>query len=178
MEAGTQKKHDMAERTQRRRKPTAGRPHMPGYGIDEEDRKGLLTWSWAASRLSKTQNYFLATTRSDGRPHVMPLWGIWMNDSFYFSTGGKSVKAQNLAANPNCVLCPGGADEAVILEGKATRVRDKKILKKFATVYLKKYKFDPSEMNEPVFSIRPRTVFGQIEKTFVKTATRWSFPFP
>jgi nitroimidazol reductase NimA-like FMN-containing flavoprotein (pyridoxamine 5'-phosphate oxidase superfamily) len=155
-------------------KPKASRPHMPGY-IDEKDRKGLLPWNWAVRRLSKTQNYFLATTRSDGRPHVMPIWGIWMNDRFYFSTGGKSVKARNLAGNPNCVLCPSGAEQAVILEGKATKVRDKKILKKFATLYLKKYKFDPSEMNEPVFSIHPRTAFGQIEKTFVKTATRWSF---
>jgi hypothetical protein len=30
-------------------------------------------------------------------------------------------------------------------------------------------------MNEPFFSIRPQVVFGQIEKTFVKTATRWTF---
>ena len=147
---------------------------MPGY-IDGKDRKGLLPWSWAEHRLSKTQNYFLATTRSDGHPHVMPIWGIWMNDRFYFSTGRKSVKARNLAGNANCVLCPDRVDEAVILEGKATRVRDRKILKEFATAYIKKYKFDPSEMNEPVFSIHPRTAFGQIEKTFVKTATRWSF---
>jgi hypothetical protein len=30
-------------------------------------------------------------------------------------------------------------------------------------------------MNEPIFVVRPRVAFGQIEKTFVKTATRWKF---
>ena len=105
----------------------------------------------------------------------MPLWGVWMGGHFYFSTGKNSVKARNLDNNPNCVLCPGGADEAVMLEGVARKVADSKILKKVSKVYFEKYKFDPSEMNEPIFVIRPRVAFGQIEKTFGKTATRWTF---
>jgi hypothetical protein len=98
-----------------------------------------------------------------------------MDARFYFSTGKNSIKAGNLAANPNCVLCPSGADEAVIVEGVAEKLADKKKLAKFARIYFKKYKWDVSEMNEPVFVIRPRTVFGQIEKTFTQTATRWIF---
>ena len=164
----------MVARTQRRKTPKADRPDNPGYGI-EETGKGLLSWRWAERRLSQTQNYFLATMRSDGRPHVMPIWGVWVKGRFYFSTGKKSVKARNLAKNANCVLCPGGADEAVILEGRASQLRDKKTLKEFADAYVKKYKFDPSTMNEPIFVIRPKLAFGQIEKTFPKTATRWSF---
>src|SRR5262245_8693630 len=97
---------------QRSKKPTASRPQMPDYGINE-NRKGLLPWKWAEGVLSKTKNYFLTTVRSDGRPHVMPIWGVWIKDSFHFSTGKNSVKAHNLETNPNCVLCPGGADEAV-----------------------------------------------------------------
>jgi len=159
---------------QRSNEPTAGRPHLPGYGISK-NRKDLLPWKWAEDVLSKTQNYFLATTRSDGRPHVMPIWGVWADGTFYFSTGKKSVKARNLANNPNCVLCAGSADEAVVLEGIVRKVDEKKTAQRVATVYLKKYKFDLSTMNEPVFVVRPRVVFGQIEKTFVKTATRWTF---
>jgi general stress protein 26 len=164
----------MVEQTKSRNIPTAHRPHMPGYGIEEKPR-GLLSWRWAEQRLSKTQNYFLATVRSDGRPHVMPIWGIWLDGRFYFSTGKNSVKTKNLASNPNCVLCGGNADEAVILEGRASKIRDKDTLKEFARAYVKKYQFDPSTMNEPVFVIRPKVAFGQIEKTFPKTATRWSF---
>jgi general stress protein 26 len=154
--------------------PKANRPNNPGYGIEQTD-KGLLLWRWAEQKLSKTQNYFLATVRSDGRPHVMPIWGIWANGRFYFSTGKKSVKTRNLATNPMCVLCAGEADEAVVLEGRVSKIRDKKTLKEFADAYVKKYSFDPSTMNEPVFVVRPKVAFGQIEKTYPKTATRWKF---
>jgi hypothetical protein len=156
------------------RKPKASRPKIPDYGI-EEGRKNLLPWRWAEERLANTKNYFLSTVRRDGRPHVMPIWGVWIAGQFYFSTGKDSVKARNLAANPHCVLCPGGADEAVILEGIAETVLDKKMLTKFARVYVDKYEFDVSQMNQPVFVVRPQIVFGHIEKTYTKTATRWTF---
>jgi nitroimidazol reductase NimA-like FMN-containing flavoprotein (pyridoxamine 5'-phosphate oxidase superfamily) len=155
-------------------KPKASRPDIPGYGI-EEKRKGLLPWNWAEERLTQTQNYFLSTVRPDGRPHVMPIWGVWMDGAFYFSTGKKSIKARNLEANPNCVLCPGDADEAVVVEGTAKKIADKKKLANFNKVYLAKYEWDMSKMNEPVYELRPRTVFGQIEETFSQTATRWTF---
>ena len=147
---------------------------MAGYGINESG-KNLLPWKWAEELLSNTRNYFLATVRKDRRPHIMPLWGAWIGNRFYFSTGKNSVKARNLSANPNCVLCPGGADEAVIVEGVAKKVSDKKILSKFTKVYFEKYKWDITGMNQPVFVIEPKVVFGQIEKTFTQTATRWTF---
>src|SRR5262249_9715670 len=108
-------------------------------------------------------------------PHVMPIWGVWMDGAFYFSTGKNAVKTRNLESNPNCVLCPGDADEAVIVEGTAKKLVDRKKLAKFGRAYLKKYKWDISKMNEPVFELSPRTVFGQIEETFTQTATRWTF---
>jgi hypothetical protein len=56
-------------------------------------------------------------------------------------------------------------------------VTQRAILKKFARAYLAKYNWDVASMNEPVFVIRPRVVFGQIEKTFTESATRWSFDY-
>ena len=147
---------------------------MPGYGISS-NRKDLLPWKWAEERLKNTKNYFLSTVRADGRPHVMPIWGIWMDSTFCFSTSLTSVKARNLEANPNCVLCPGDADEAVIVEGMAKKVRDPKFLKRFAKAYFKKYQWDVSEMKQPVFLLQPRAAFGHIEKTYTQTATRWQF---
>jgi len=32
---------------------------------------------------------------------------------------------------------------------------------------------DPRSMGEPIFIVRPRTVFGFIEKSFPQSATRW-----
>jgi uncharacterized pyridoxamine 5'-phosphate oxidase family protein len=164
----------MPAKKRRSIQPKATRPDLPGYGINES-RKDLLPWKWAEGVISKTKNYFLATVRKDGRPHVMPIWGVWIDAAFYFSTGNNSVKARNLESNPNCVLCPGGADEAVIVEGAAERLLDKKKLSKFAKAYFEKYKWDIAKMDEPVFVLHPRVVFGQIEKTFTQTATRWTF---
>jgi len=145
---------------------------MPNYGI-ETGVKGMLPWRWALDRLTKTRNYFLITVRGDGRPHMMPVWGVWMDNRFYFSTGKTSVKARNLSKNANCVLSTGDAEEVVIAEGTAGTVSDKAVLKKFGAAYRKKYDFDVLGMREPIFAIRPRVAFGQIEKTFPRTATRW-----
>jgi hypothetical protein len=164
----------MPTRKQRSTAPKAGRPNMPGYGISE-DHKDLLPWKWAVGVLSETRNYFLATVRPDGRPHVMPIWGVWLDNAFYFSTGKSSVKGRNLEANPYCVLCPGGADDAVIVEGLAKKLTDKKKTARFVKACFDKYQWDMSKMNEPVWVIQPQKVFGQIEETFPKTATRWVF---
>src|SRR2546425_199561 len=48
---------------------------MPGYEMMFRKDKGILSWTWAVDRFSKAHNYYLSTTRSDGRPHVMPVWG-------------------------------------------------------------------------------------------------------
>jgi hypothetical protein len=47
-------------------------------------------------------NYWAATSRADARPHLMPVWGVWLRDCFYFSTGPRSRKARNLSQNARC----------------------------------------------------------------------------
>lgn len=151
------------------------RPNMPGYGIaGPKEGKGLLPWSWAQRLLEKAHNYFLSTTRPDGRPHVMPVWGVWAGGAFYFSTGATSVKARNMAANPQCVLCPEDAAEAVIVEGVARKARASKTI---GAAYFKKYRWKLDPKMGPIYALRPAKVFGFIEAgdLFTKTATRWTF---
>jgi PPOX class probable F420-dependent enzyme len=156
--------------------PRGSRPNMPGYGIvPENEGEGLLPWAWAQERLARARNYFLATTRPDGGPHVMVVWGLWLDDTFQFSTGRASRKAKNLAADPRCVVCPEGAEEAVVVEGVASDLSDSAARRRFFTAYQSKYGMDVSTMGEPIYVVEPRTVFGQIEKTFTKSATRWRF---
>lgn len=158
--------------------PQASRPHMPGYGIqDENSGRGLLPWSWAEERLAGSRNYWVATTRPSGRPHLMPVWGIWLNNAFYFSTGEQSRKARNLAANPHCVICPEGADEVVVVEGIAAEVTDPAEVSQFAAVYSAKYQFEFDPAENPIYAVRPQVVFGLIEaaEEFSGSATRWRF---
>jgi pyridoxine/pyridoxamine 5'-phosphate oxidase len=156
------------------RKPQASRPRMPGYGVPQ-DKKGLLPWSWAEQRLKTSHNYWISTVKPDGSPHSMVIWGLWLDGAFYFSTGANSQKARNLAANPRCVIGNEKAHEAVVVEGTASAVSDPAILKRFASLYQKKYKWDMSDSSEPVYAVRPQKAFGLYEKKFMGTATRWDF---
>jgi hypothetical protein len=117
---------------------------MPGYGIPET-RRGLLPWRWAAERLQVSRTYWIVTSRPDSKPHVMPVWGIWYRDAFFFSTGMQSRKARNLAFNPFCsVAAEVGStrrlkkneiNDSVVLEGKAELVGDTRIRKAFCNLY-------------------------------------------
>lgn len=164
----------------RTKKPKVGRPLMPGYGLPEGD-KGLLYWSWAEQRLKKSHNYWIATTKPDGSPHTMVVWGLWQDGCFLFSTGSKSRKSRNLAQNSNCVVCTEDASEAVIVEGIA-EIADVAARRQMLPVYERKYKFDMGamkkdilSMKEPVFAVQPRVAFGLWEKHFVGKSTRWTF---
>lgn len=158
--------------------PKADRPHMPGYGLSSANEgMGLFGWDWATERLSKARTYWIATMRSSGSPHVMPVWGVWIDDAFFFSTGSQSRKARNLVANPRCtVACEIGEDQ-VILEGTAQLMNDPESGRKFANAYQAKYDWDMEGFNEPFYSVRPSVVFGftSADSRFTKTATRWVF---
>jgi nitroimidazol reductase NimA-like FMN-containing flavoprotein (pyridoxamine 5'-phosphate oxidase superfamily) len=162
--------------------PNATRPFAPGYGIvGDREGKGLLPWAWVGRKMNRCRTFWLATIDSakgdatPPRPHVMPVWGVWVDDAFFFSTGRKSRKGQNLAANAACTVTNDDGVEAVIVQGNARELKDAVVLERVATAYKKKYKMDPRGMNEPIFEVRPAKVFGFIEKSFPKSATRWTF---
>jgi|SRR5208282_5724954 len=159
--------------------PKADRPFAPGYGIvGAEEGKGLLPWAWVARKMNGCRTFWLATIHAGlhdkpGRPHVMPVWGVWLEDAFFFSTGRKSRKGQNLAANPACTIANDDGAEAVIVEGFAAQVEEAAALERIAIAYQKKYKMDPRGMGEPIFRVQPSRVFGLMERTFPQSATRW-----
>ncbi|MFZ3339426.1 MAG: pyridoxamine 5'-phosphate oxidase family protein [Terriglobales bacterium] len=161
--------------------PKASRPFAPGYGIlGANDGAGLLSWTWVARKMNRCRTFWLATIRpgkgnARPRPHVMPIWGVWLDEAFFFSTGRKSRKGQNLASNPACTVTNDDGKEAIIVEGQARQVDAATSLERVASVYKKKYKMDPRGMNEPIFEVRPSKVFAFIEKSFPKSATRWRF---
>jgi uncharacterized pyridoxamine 5'-phosphate oxidase family protein len=161
--------------------PKVTRPNIPGYGLPKS-KKGLLPWKWAEDRLNKSRQFWIATTRPDGRPHVMVIWALWMNGRVYFSTGTESRKARNLARNSACTICTDHAAEAVILEGEVVTEKDVDVIRDFIPRYEKKYKWKLGEMaddllslKDPVFYLRPKVGFGLWEKKFSTSATRWLF---
>jgi len=154
--------------------PKIARPWMPGYGVPGE-LDGALPWSWAEERLSGCRNYFVATTRPDRRPHVMPVWGLWYMDLFCFSTAITSIKSKNLLANPSCVVTIDDGHHSVILEGVA-RVTELDEVTGFVDTYNAKYEGDYSSMMGPIWTVKPTVAFAfREDDTFSTSATRWEF---
>jgi hypothetical protein len=80
-----------------------------------------------------------------------------------------------LARNPNRIVGTQNAAEAVILEGVAELITDPAIGKSLEPTSLSKYGMSGGDGSEPLYRVRPSRVFGLIEKSFPKTATRRIF---
>lgn len=175
----SQKRRLQSVTARKNQEPKADRPRMPkGYAISTENQ-GLLTWGEVRERLSKSRNYWVSTTRPDGRPHVMPVWGLWSNGAFYFSTDRTSRKARNLAANPAVVVHLESGNEVTIVEGVAREVTQPSALNSIDKAYQAKYGMGmsgPPGAVVVICSVQPRTVFAWRERDFPKSATRWKFP--
>jgi PPOX class probable F420-dependent enzyme len=156
--------------------PVAERPGFePGYGISAEPPGS--SWADAVAQLEAARSYWLASTRPDGRPHAMPVWGLWLEGAVLFSTSPKSRKARNLAANPELVVHLESGDDVVILEGRAEVVSDEPLLRTFSDAYFEKYgwRVEPTP-GVDVYALRPRVAFTWREHDFPESATRWRFP--
>jgi pyridoxine/pyridoxamine 5'-phosphate oxidase len=150
---------------------------MPsGYGIDQT-AEGLLPWSFVTERMAAAHNYWVVTSSPNGRPHAAPVWGLWLDGRFYFSTDSSSRKGRNLAANPALIVHLESGDEAVILEGVAEPLADPALRLRFANDYDTKYAVrpDPAEESTLIYGLRPTSVLAWQEKTFPNSATRWHF---
>jgi hypothetical protein len=92
---------------------------MPeGYGVVESGP--ILDWAIVEARLVDAVNYWLSTTRPDGRPHVVPRWGVWVDEKFFYDGSPQTRHARNLATNSNCALHLEDGVAPTILEGEAT----------------------------------------------------------
>jgi hypothetical protein len=161
----------------KKRVPAAGRPKMPkGYAISRR-RKGLLSWPRAATRLLKSRNYWVVTAQRNGRPHAVPVWGVWVDGAVCFGTDRGSRKAKNLAQNRALVIHLESGDDVLILHGSAEEVKDRGRLGRIDEAYRKKYqmRLDEAPGNLVVYALRPRVALAWRERDFNRRATRWKF---
>ncbi len=150
---------------------------------------GAVDWGEGRRILEEAEIYWLSTVRPDGRPHVTPLIGVWLDGALHFTTGAAERKALNLRTNRHCVLTTGcntlGGGFDVVVEGDAVALRQDDALTRLAAAYEAKYgaawHFDVrdgvfvGEGGEAlVFQVRPATAFGFGKGHF--SQTRWRFP--
>jgi hypothetical protein len=160
--------------------PQPSQPHMFGSPLGSAE----LPWTWATQQLTTARTYWIATTRPTGQPHTRPIWGIWLNHTFYFSTG--SLAAHNLTLQPAITVHLESGTNVLIIEGTAQQVTDPSLLSQIVTLYNQKYHWnlDPNQLPGPFYAVHPQTAFGwhfndsdtTPESTALKNATRWRFP--
>jgi PPOX class probable F420-dependent enzyme len=162
--------------------PTADRPHMPGYGTLPADQgSGLLPWAWALGQLHRSHDFWVSTVRPDGRPHIMPVWGVWEDDALCFSSALGSRKIRNIQAGSAVSVATQDPQNPVVLEGTAEIVTEEAALGRFMDAVNAKYGTDYdagflSSTGSVAVRVRPTWAFGLLESDFGGSPTRWTFP--
>jgi nitroimidazol reductase NimA-like FMN-containing flavoprotein (pyridoxamine 5'-phosphate oxidase superfamily) len=123
-------------------------------------------------RLEKSRNYWVATADGAGRPHVVPVWGLWVDDILCFGGAPETRWMRNLAANPWAAVHLESGDDVVMLEGKVEEMNDPDhpLVKRCADASMAKYGMGGGV---PFLVLRPQVVFAW--SNFLSDATRWRF---
>ena len=145
----------------------------PEYGTPEVP----LAWGEVRARLVGAMRYWLATVRADGRPHVVPLDGIWLDDQWFFGGSAETVKHRNLSANPAAVVHLDDAEHTVIVEGRCEEiVPDLGLGRRLSEHSRSKYGYGPDPATYTttrVWCLRPERVLSW--RRFPRDATRFVF---
>ena len=145
---------------------------MPaGYGVgDPQYGFEPIAWSWVTERLVSARNYWVLTSRADGSPHAVPVWGVWVDEAFHFFTDPQSLKGRNITRNPRAVVHLDSGDEVVILEGVLDSVPS---TSEVVDTYEAKYGIPLGDNPDGLFRLRHAKVLAWLESDFPATATRW-----
>jgi hypothetical protein len=111
--------------------------------IDEQNLDGsdapTIAWARACERFEEdagiSPTHWLATVCPDGRPHVMPVWTVWVDNTFSFVAGVTAPQRENLAHNAHCVIAVASSGLDLVVEGEATKVSDETRLQQIAGAY-------------------------------------------
>ncbi|MGI8809452.1 MAG: pyridoxamine 5'-phosphate oxidase family protein [Acidimicrobiales bacterium] len=145
----------------------------PEYGTPSQ----VLTWPEVRTRLEAAPHYWLATTCPDGRPHAVPVDGLWLDDACWFGGSLEAVKHRNLRADGRASLHLPDAEAAVMVEGFCDLDRpDKDAAARLVRASKAKYGYapPPSAYTNGVWRLRPRKVMAW--SALPSDATRFHFP--
>jgi hypothetical protein len=160
----------------RQTEPEASWPEAPpSYGFGKNAAR-MLPWSHAVERLERARYYWLATTRPDGRPHVTPVWGVWVEGALYFDGLPTTRWARNLATNPALSVHLDNGDDVVILEGVVEELStDPELGSRIVAAWNRKYgRLHPDPTGSGILRLRPRAARAWSNES-LEDGTRWSF---
>ncbi|WP_372518025.1 PPOX class F420-dependent oxidoreductase [Solirubrobacter ginsenosidimutans] len=97
---------------------------------------------WRAFVMDGTRTAKVATTRKDGRPHVVPVWFVLDGEDVVFTTAATSVKGATLHRDRYACLCVDDQTPPfsfVMVEGPVELSSDLEELRRVATRIGRRY---------------------------------------
>ena len=140
--------------------------------------RGFIPWNKVDTWLRGFRSIWVSTTRSDGRPHAVPVWYVWDGQSIYFCTSPTSQKAKNLTTQSSIVVHAGDGDDVIILEGTAEIVTDVNVHSQINQAYMEKY-VDPHSGAKATISETDNLYWVKVKRIMsweygvVATRTEW-----
>lgn len=104
-------------------------------------RRNPARWRAIEARLGREPTIWISTVRYNGRPHLVPIWFVWLQDKIYVSTGSETQKFFNLTNNQDVALALPDPDSVIIIEGEA-HVADWQTVDTVADYFYHKYEWD------------------------------------
>jgi hypothetical protein len=158
--------------------PQAMPLHAPTAYAFPLDHAQFLSWEHVQQRLEQARYFWLATTRPDGRPHVTPLWGCWVDQCLYLDGSPHTRWARNLARHPAATIHLDDGNDVVILEGQVVdlpTLPDAARAQQIITMWLAKYgKLAPDPVGRGIFEFRPSSIRAwSAEHLHDGTCWRW-----
>ena len=143
---------------------------------------GTITWAEIAERLCAPRQYWLSTTNPSGGPHAAPVWGVVNEETLYFYSQRKTVRARNLAADPRAVVHLESGEDVLIVRGRLDDLGTPAEVPFFVAALAAKYtrpedqQYLPS--NDPdfdvVYALRPQSAMAWRLDDFTASQRRWS----
>lgn len=146
----------------------------PEYG----NPTARLEWADVEARLEVAAVYWIATSRPDGRPHVIPRDGVWLGGALFYGGVASTVHHRNITTNPEVVVHIGGHHEATIVEGAVdVETPTEELADRLVDLMFAKYpqygRLEPSMYSGGVLVLRPRRVLAWTR--LAENATRFRF---
>lgn len=148
-------------------------PAEYGFPIDASK---LLPWSYAGEQLIAARDYWLVTIRPDGRPHLAPLWGVWVDNAWWFHGNPESRWGRNLALNSAASVHLESGRRVVIVDGDVRyETTSDAVARRVIDAWTDKYgEFVPAPATAPIYCLRPKVARGWSDESG-GDATRWNF---
>jgi hypothetical protein len=122
-------------------KPTKiTRPKFPTGYVDKPI--AFVDWKWVAAQLTESKIYWLCSVYPNGRPHVVPRWGVFLDGKVYYDGSPETRHGRNIKLNSNISVHLENGTQPIILYGTSTASEkpSPELGKKLSQEYKKKYK--------------------------------------